>query len=143
MLSQIPLNLRKKAHLDKEIIRIGIIAELDAINLYEQLASLTKNENIKRILLDIAKEEETHVGQFYALLLKEGMQRVRELEEGKEVQAVQERLQLVSKRASRAAEEKAIRAALSTCQGNKTRTAEVLGVSYKTLLTKIKEYVIM
>jgi len=37
MLSKIPLDLQKigKEHLDKEILRAGIIAELDAINLYE------------------------------------------------------------------------------------------------------------
>jgi rubrerythrin len=36
MLSEIPINLEKikKEDLDKEILRAGIIAELDAINLY-------------------------------------------------------------------------------------------------------------
>ena len=45
MLSQIPLDLQKvgKGRLDKEILRAGIIAELDAINLYEQMAALTAN----------------------------------------------------------------------------------------------------
>ncbi len=40
MLSKIPFNLEKigKEDLDKEILRAGIIAELDAINLYEQMA---------------------------------------------------------------------------------------------------------
>jgi rubrerythrin len=32
----------KKEDLDKEILRAGIIAELDAINLYEQMAALAK-----------------------------------------------------------------------------------------------------
>jgi rubrerythrin len=38
-LSQIPINLEKigKDKVDKEILRAGIIAELDAINLYEQM----------------------------------------------------------------------------------------------------------
>jgi rubrerythrin len=37
MLSEIPINLEKiqKEDIDKEILRAGIIAELDAINLYE------------------------------------------------------------------------------------------------------------
>ena len=37
MLSQIPVNFDrvKKEDLNKEILRAGIIAELDAINLYE------------------------------------------------------------------------------------------------------------
>ena len=66
MLSQIPLNLEKvkKEDLDREIVRVGIIAELDAINLYEQLASMATDKNIKKILLDIAKEEKTHMGEF-------------------------------------------------------------------------------
>jgi len=34
----------KKEDKDKEILRVGLIAELDAINLYEQLASFTDNE---------------------------------------------------------------------------------------------------
>ncbi len=48
MLSQIPINLEKviKADVDREILRAGIIAELDAINLYEQMAAMTGNENI-------------------------------------------------------------------------------------------------
>lgn len=46
MLSQIPTNLQKikKEDLDKEILRAGMIAELDAINLYEQLAAVTDEE---------------------------------------------------------------------------------------------------
>ena len=57
--------------MDKEILRAGIIGELDAINLYEQMAAMTENENMKKILLDIAKEEKTHMGEFQALLLRE------------------------------------------------------------------------
>lgn len=86
MLSKIPINLEKvkKEDLDKEILRAGVIAELDAINLYEQLAAMTENENIRKILLDIAKEEKTHVGEFQELLLKEDEEQVKELKEGKE-----------------------------------------------------------
>ena len=85
MLSKIPLNLEKigKGDLDKEILRAGIIAELDAINLYEQMAALAENKNIKKILLDIAREEKTHVGEFQALLLIEDKEQEKELEEGK------------------------------------------------------------
>jgi len=86
MLSKIPIKLEEinKEDLDKEILRAGIIAELDAINLYEQMAALTKNEHIKDILLDIAKEEKTHVGEFQALLLKYDEEQVKELKDGKE-----------------------------------------------------------
>lgn len=88
-LSKIPINLDKieKGNLDKEILRVGIIAELDAINLYEQIAAMTENEKIKKILLDIAKEEKTHVGEFQALLLREDKEQVKELKDGqKEVE---------------------------------------------------------
>jgi DNA-binding NtrC family response regulator len=46
----------------------------------------------------------------------------------------------VAERALRFTESRKIRAALEAHQGNKTRAAETLGVSYKTLLTKIKDY---
>lgn len=85
MLSTLPINLEyvKKEDMDKEILRAGIIAELDAINLYEQMAALTRNKNIKKILLDIAKEEKTHVGEFQALLLMTDKEQEGELKEGK------------------------------------------------------------
>jgi len=85
LLSRIPINLERisKENLDKEILRAGIIAELDAINLYEQMAAMTENADIKRILLDIANEEKTHVGEFQALLLINDKEQEKELEEGK------------------------------------------------------------
>ena len=85
MMSSLPINLEKvkKEDVDKEIMRVGMIAELDAINLYEQLAVMAQDENLKKILLDIAKEEKTHVGEFQALLLKADKEQEKELEEGK------------------------------------------------------------
>jgi rubrerythrin len=94
MLSTIPVNLQKVAQedLDKEILRAGIIAELDAINLYEQMAAMTTNKPIKQILLDIAKEEKTHVGEFQALLLAEDKEQKKELENGrKEVEGIKKK----------------------------------------------------
>ena len=85
MLSKIPIILENigKKDMDKEILRTGVIAELDAISLYEQMAAMTRNKDIKKILLDIAKEEKTHVGEFLTFLLKnDGEQKV-ELEQGK------------------------------------------------------------
>lgn len=86
MLSQLPIDLSKisKENLDREILRLGMIAELDAVSLYEQLAVMTENKVIKKILLDIAREEKTHIGEFQALLLKEDKEQVQELEEGRE-----------------------------------------------------------
>jgi len=85
LLSKIPIKLERisKENLDKEILRAGIIAELDAINLYEQMVAIAENAEIKRILLDIAKEEKTHVGEFQALLLTNDKEQEKELEEGK------------------------------------------------------------
>ncbi|MCP6718187.1 MAG: rubrerythrin [Patescibacteria group bacterium] len=85
MLSQLPINLKnvKKEDIDKEILRAGMIAELDAVSFYEQMAAMTDNENIKKVLLDIAKEEKTHVGEFEALLVNLDKEHAQELEEGK------------------------------------------------------------
>lgn len=85
MLSQMPVDLSKvkKEDLNKEVLRIGMSAELDAVSLYEQMAEMTNKESIKKILLDIAKEEKTHIGEFQALLLMEDEEQARELENGK------------------------------------------------------------
>ena len=90
-MSQIPIRLEgmKKEDIDREILRAGIIAELDAVNLYEQMAAMTQRKDIKAILMDIAKEEKTHVGEFQTLLLRLDKEQERELEEGrKEVEEI-------------------------------------------------------
>ncbi len=85
-MSQLPIILEKvgKEALDMEILRASIIAELDAINLYEQFAAATNNKLLKKVLLDIAKEEKTHVGEFQALLLEMDKEQSEELKKGKE-----------------------------------------------------------
>ena len=93
MMSKIPVDQTKlsKESVDKEILRTAMIAELDAISLYEQLAAMTQNEDLKAILLDIAKEEKTHAGEFQALLLKLDPEQEKELEAGrKEVEELTE-----------------------------------------------------
>ncbi|HOI44491.1 MAG TPA: ferritin family protein [Candidatus Aminicenantes bacterium] len=84
MLSHLPVNLSqvKKGDLNREILRAGMIAELDAINFYEQMAALTEDKRIRAVLLDIAKEEKTHLGEFQALLLREDEEQKGEMEEG-------------------------------------------------------------
>lgn len=86
MLSKIPEDLKKvpKEKIDMEIARVGMIAELDAVNLYEQLAAIAEDKTLKAILLDIAKEEKTHVGEFQTILLQKDKEQARELEKGKE-----------------------------------------------------------
>lgn len=84
MFTQIPVDLKsvEKAEIDKEILRTAIIAELDAINIYEQMAAMTKDENLKKVLLDVAQEEKTHVGEFQTMLLKKDKEQVDELAHG-------------------------------------------------------------
>ncbi len=52
-------------------------------------------------------------------------------------------LEQTAKKALKIAESRRIRKALEDTQGNKSRAAEILKVSYKTLLTKIKDYKIV
>ena len=96
MLSKIPFDMEKLKKLgeeqpDVELIRLGIIAELDAINLYEQLAAQANNELVKKVFLDIAQEEKEHFGEFLELLkrldyeiddaIKDGAEEVMEMAE--------------------------------------------------------------
>ena len=60
----------KPEDLDKEILRAAMIAELDAVNIYEQMANLTKNEEIRKILLEVARKEKIHVAMFETILLQ-------------------------------------------------------------------------
>jgi rubrerythrin len=85
MLSQIPVDFTKanKKDLNLEILRLAIIAELDAINLYEQMAALTDDKDLKAVLLDIAREEKTHVGEFQTMLLRLDAEQVKEMEHAK------------------------------------------------------------
>jgi rubrerythrin len=53
---------------DLEILRLSIIAEYDAVNLYEQFAEMANSSDIKKVLLDIAKEEKVHIAELETLL---------------------------------------------------------------------------
>ncbi|MBC7086452.1 MAG: rubrerythrin, partial [Methanomethylovorans sp.] len=72
MFSQIPINFNRnnKDDIDKEILRSAMIAELDAINLYEEMAALTDEENLRKILLNVANEEKIHVAMFQTVLME-------------------------------------------------------------------------
>lgn len=85
MLSKIPIDLKniEGENLDSQILRAAIIAELDAINLYEQMALKTPDNDLQEVLLDVAKEEKTHVGEFQALLLKKDKEQDKEIKNGK------------------------------------------------------------
>jgi rubrerythrin len=77
-MSTIP-NKISKENSDSEILRVGMIAELDAINLYEQMANTASSNTIRKTLLDIAKEEKTHMGEFETLLIENDNEQLGEL----------------------------------------------------------------
>lgn len=58
------------ADTDQQFLRNSITAEQDAIVLYERFANKTKNPEVKKLLLDVAKEEKVHVHEFQTLLFK-------------------------------------------------------------------------
>lgn len=82
MMSTIPLEITKENQ-EKQILRTGMIAELDAISLYEQMADRSKNPDVQKILLDIAKEEKTHMGEFLTLLSNKDTEQRNEIEKGR------------------------------------------------------------
>lgn len=89
--SPIDLDDVDQEDIDREVLRVGMIAELDAINLYEQLAAKAQNPNVKKVLLDIAREEKTHIGEFEALLLMLDKEQVTESAKGaKEIKELME-----------------------------------------------------
>lgn len=55
---------------DDELLRQAIILEMDAINSYEFMARKAKDPNVRKVLLDIAKEEKHHIYEFELLLEK-------------------------------------------------------------------------
>lgn len=85
VLSKLPIDISKigKEDVDRELLRFAIIAELDAVNLYEEMAYMTDNPDFKVVLLDVAQEEKTHVGEFQTMLLRLDEEQVIELEKGK------------------------------------------------------------
>ena len=66
------------------MMRKAVQSELDAIELYEKMAALTKNEAVRRRLLDVAREEKTHVGEFESILLELDKEQAAELAKGAE-----------------------------------------------------------
>lgn len=53
---------------DSQILRLGMIAELDAVNLYDKLALLASDKRVKELMLDVSREEKVHAGEFETLL---------------------------------------------------------------------------
>lgn len=82
------------------IIRLSIAAEIDATNLYQQIAEATNNELIKKVMTEIADEERVHIGEFLRLLQEldpkeiehynDGAKEVEMMITGKDVEPAQE-----------------------------------------------------
>ncbi len=85
MFAKHPLDPRKQS-LDKndlaDALRTAIIAELDAVSFYLQIARSANDEKVRRVFEDVAREEKTHVGEFLALLKELDPEQARELEKG-------------------------------------------------------------
>ena len=85
MLSKSPLEPQRElasAEDAAQALRLAIIAELDAINLYKQLATAVKDDRVRRVLEDVTNEERTHFGEFLSLLKELDPQQAKELEAG-------------------------------------------------------------
>lgn len=55
---------------DMQMLRLGMIAELDAVNIYNKLSALASSPEVAKLMLDISREEKIHVGEFETLLEK-------------------------------------------------------------------------
>jgi rubrerythrin len=70
------------SEIEQELLRAALIAELDAISLYEQLRATTGIQHVKEVFSSVIKEEKTHVGEFLALLNLVDVEQANELENG-------------------------------------------------------------
>ena len=86
MLSKNPLDLPTGKKFTREelieALRLSIIAELDAVNMYLQFARATDDERFRKVFEEVAREEKTHIGEFLALLKMLDSEQVAELEAG-------------------------------------------------------------
>ena len=57
-------NIKKGRERDVQIARVSMIAELDAVNLYEKLALLASDKDLTKVLKEVANEEKVHSGEF-------------------------------------------------------------------------------
>lgn len=83
---------------DVQILRRCIEEEFKAINIYEALSKIAKSSKVKTILLNVAREEKIHIGEFETLLESldkqhepaedEGEKEVKKLTESKLINAI-------------------------------------------------------
>ncbi len=89
MFAKSPLEEPLEGEALKDAVRTAMIAELDAISFYLQIARKAKDERVRKVFEDVAREEAEHFGEFLELLkeldpsledlISEGAKEVREL----------------------------------------------------------------
>ena len=70
---------------DRELIRtirLALAAEEDAAHLYELIADSTKNNDVKKVLQDIANEEKVHSSELRTLIKKLDSDEIKFMDEG-------------------------------------------------------------
>jgi hypothetical protein len=60
--------LPKGPERDLQMLRLSMIAELDAVNLYNKFAELASDSRVSKVMIDVANEEKVHAGEFEALM---------------------------------------------------------------------------
>jgi len=68
MMSEIPGAFPDIQNKNAYLLRIGAIAELDAINLYTQLSEHATDEFVRDLFKEVAKEEKIHLAEFISAL---------------------------------------------------------------------------
>lgn len=69
---------------DLQILRLAMIAELDAVNLYDKLADLASSDDVRKLMLDVSREEKVHAGEFETLMERIDTDYEKAEEEGEE-----------------------------------------------------------
>ena len=65
-------------------IRLAICAEEEATHLYDTIAEYVDDEKVKKLMTDIADEEQVHIGEFQKLLEMYDADEEEKTEEGEE-----------------------------------------------------------
>jgi len=63
-------------------VRLALCAEEEAVHLYDTIAEYTNDEKVKKIMKDVADEEQVHIGEFQKLLDLLEEDEVEKVEEG-------------------------------------------------------------